>query len=75
RKAVEWAQAEGRTIEDPHLLISSAISDAEVDRLLEERAQAKRGRDFTRADGIRQELAERGILVEDSKEGTRWKRK
>jgi cysteinyl-tRNA synthetase len=47
----------------------------EIDRLIEERHAARRRRDFNAADGIRQNLAERGILLEDNPAGTRWKRK
>jgi len=36
---------------------------------------AKKRRDFARADQIRKQLAEKGILIEDSKDGARWKRK
>jgi len=34
---------------------------------------AKKGRDFARADAIRQELAAKGVILEDTKEDTRWK--
>jgi cysteinyl-tRNA synthetase len=47
----------------------------EIDRLIEERQAAKRRRDFAAADRIRTDLAERGVLLEDSPHGTRWKRK
>jgi cysteinyl-tRNA synthetase len=40
-----------------------------------ERTQAKLQRDFGRADQIRNQLAERGVVIEDSKDGVRWKRK
>jgi cysteinyl-tRNA synthetase len=40
-----------------------------------ERTTAKKQRNFARADQIRNELAEKGILIEDSREGVRWKRK
>ena len=50
------------------------ITDEEVDNLLRERAQARARRDFARSDQIRRELGERGILVEDTKDGVRWKR-
>lgn len=49
--------------------------DAEIDRLLEERQEARANRDFERADEIRDELAERGIEIMDTPDGTRWKRK
>ena len=47
----------------------------EIDRLIEERNAARRRRDFAMADRIRDELAARGVLLEDSPAGTRWKRK
>jgi len=46
----------------------------EVDRLIAEREAARRGRDFARADQIREELREKGIALEDSREGVRWRR-
>jgi len=54
---------------------SGSIPDAEVDALIAERAQAKKTRQFARADEIRQLLAENGVVLEDTKERTRWKRK
>jgi cysteinyl-tRNA synthetase len=47
----------------------------EIDRKIEERLDAKRRREFARADAIRDELAAQGILLEDHPGGTRWKRK
>jgi cysteinyl-tRNA synthetase len=47
----------------------------EIEKLIEERQAAKRRRDFPAADRIRADLAERGVLLEDSPQGTRWKRK
>jgi cysteinyl-tRNA synthetase len=46
----------------------------EVERLIAEREAARKGRDFARADQIREELRQRGIALEDSKEGLRWRR-
>jgi cysteinyl-tRNA synthetase len=51
------------------------ISDAEVERLIAERNAAKKARDFARADAIRKQLDDAGIIVEDTKDGIRWKRK
>jgi cysteinyl-tRNA synthetase len=54
----------------------SGPGDAEIDRLVAERNAAKKKRDFATADRIRKELADRGILIEDAKDGSvRWKRK
>ena len=47
----------------------------EIERLIEERKAARARRDFAAADGIRVSLAERGIILEDGPQGTRWKRK
>lgn len=52
-----------------------ALSDAEVEALVEERTAAKKKRDFGRADEIRNRLLEAGVIVEDTKDGARWKRK
>jgi cysteinyl-tRNA synthetase len=49
--------------------------DAEVETLVEERQEARRQRDFARSDEIRDLLAEKGIMLEDTKDGVRWKRR
>ncbi len=51
-----------------------AITDAEIEALIAERAGAKKTRQFARADEIRAQLAERGVILEDTREGVRWKR-
>ena len=51
-------------------------ADTEIDKLVAERNAAKKKRDFATADRIRKELADRGIIIEDAKDGSvRWKRK
>jgi cysteinyl-tRNA synthetase len=54
---------------------NDSIGAEEVETLIAERVQAKKTRNFARADEIRQQLLERGIILEDTKEGSRWKRK
>jgi len=49
--------------------------DEEIQKLIHERQEARHRRDFARADEIRKQLAERGIVLEDTKDGVRWKRK
>jgi cysteinyl-tRNA synthetase len=49
--------------------------DGEIQNLIDERQEARRRRDFGRGDEIRDELASRGIILEDTKDGVRWKRK
>jgi cysteinyl-tRNA synthetase len=48
---------------------------ADIERLIDERREARRARDFARADAIRQDLEKQGIILEDAAAGTRWKRK
>jgi cysteinyl-tRNA synthetase len=48
------------------------IDAAEVERLLEERKQARQNKDFARADAIRDELAARGVTIKDTPQGTEW---
>jgi len=72
-RSLEWARSQGKLAESD--LPAETITDAEVERLMAERAAAKKARDFARADAIRAQLSEAGILVEDTKDGIRWKRK
>ena len=51
------------------------ISDSEIEELIAERGQAKQAKNFKRSDEIRAQLLERGVVLEDTKEGVRWKRK
>jgi cysteinyl-tRNA synthetase len=49
--------------------------DTEIEKLIEERQEARRSRNFARSDEIRNLLAEKGIILEDTKDGVRWKHK
>jgi cysteinyl-tRNA synthetase len=57
--AQSWFQGEG---------------DVRIDEMIAARADAKRSRNFAEADRIRAELAEEGVLLEDSPSGTTWRR-
>jgi cysteinyl-tRNA synthetase len=76
RFALEWAEREGRLDQvAPEVKAQLSLSDGQIEALIAERNQARRVRNFARADQIRNELLEKGIILEDSKEGVRWKRK
>jgi cysteinyl-tRNA synthetase len=79
RDAIAWAQSEGRNNDiAPEVLEqfgSTALDEGAIEELITERTQAKQQRNFARADAIRNDLLEKGILLEDSKDGVRWKRK
>ena len=53
---------------------AAALDDAAIDALIAERAAAKKARQFAEADRIRSELAEQGVVLEDSASGTTWRR-
>ncbi len=50
------------------------LLDADIEALIEERKQARKAKNFARADEIRKELADKGILLEDTRQGVTWKR-
>jgi cysteinyl-tRNA synthetase len=79
RAALAWAEAEGRMADvSPEVLAkfgSNSLTDDAIDVLVTERTLAKKQRNFARADAIRNDLLEQGIVLEDSKDGVRWKRK
>jgi cysteinyl-tRNA synthetase len=55
--------------------IETEILDSEIEQLIADRNEARRSRNFSRSDEIRDLLAEKGIILEDTKDGVRWKRK
>ena len=50
------------------------ILDEEIEKLIEERQMARKTKNFARADEIRNQLSEQGIILEDTREGVKWKR-
>jgi cysteinyl-tRNA synthetase len=79
QRIADWAKAEGREKEiSPELLDalrSNALSDEQVSRKIEEMKAARAAKNFSASDAIRAELTANGILIEQTKEGVRWRRK
>ncbi len=50
------------------------ILDSDIEQLIEERQAARKAKNFARADEIRDELLAKGIVLEDTREGVKWKR-
>jgi cysteinyl-tRNA synthetase len=74
--AIAWAEAEGRAGDvAPALIAAQTIQDSEIEALVAERERARKSRNFSRSDAIRDQLAGLGVILEDSKDGVRWKRK
>jgi cysteinyl-tRNA synthetase len=76
---LDWARAEGREKEiSPELLAiagSAQLTDEQVNQKLSEMEAARKARNFKASDALRAELTAAGILVENTKEGVRWRRK
>ncbi|MGA2903506.1 MAG: cysteine--tRNA ligase [Candidatus Korobacteraceae bacterium] len=79
RATVEWAKAEGLqdkiSAETAELAKAAALADSDIEKLVAEHSQARNTRDFARSDAIRAQLADLGIILENTKDGVRWKRK
>ncbi|MBQ8730879.1 MAG: cysteine--tRNA ligase, partial [Lachnospiraceae bacterium] len=54
--------------------VEKELLDEEIEDLISQRTQARKDRDFARADEIRNELLAKGIILEDTREGVKWKR-
>ena len=48
--------------------------DDDIEELIAKRQQARKSKDFAKADGIRDQLTRMGIVLEDTREGVKWKR-
>ena len=79
KSILEWARAEGREKDISQELLdaveSSQLSDADIEAKVTEMEQARRARNFKASDSLRAELTAAGIIVENSKDGVRWRRK
>jgi cysteinyl-tRNA synthetase len=75
RGALLWAKSRGTLSAEQSAKLETELSEAEVERLVQERNAAKKARDFARADALRKQLSDANIVLEDTKDGVRWKRK
>ena len=76
---LDWARAEGREKEiSPELMEiagSAQLADEQINRKLTEMEAARKARNFKASDALRAELTAAGIIVENTKDGVRWRRK
>jgi cysteinyl-tRNA synthetase len=76
---LDWARAEGHEKEiSPELLEtagSAQLADEQVNQKLAEMEVARKSRNFKLSDALRAELTAAGIIVENTKDGVRWRRK
>jgi cysteinyl-tRNA synthetase len=79
KQVFEWAPAEGRaedvSRELREAVQSGQLSDAEIEKKVAEMEAARRSRNFTISDILRTELTGAGIVIENTKDGVRWRRK
>ena len=79
KQVFDWAQTEGRDTEVSENLRdtiqSSQLSDADIEKKIDAMKAARTARDFKASDAIRTELTAAGIIIEQTKDGIRWRRK
>jgi cysteinyl-tRNA synthetase len=79
KSIVEWAKAEGLeekiTPAAAEMAKSAALSEAQVEALVAKHSEARKAKDFKTSDAVRDELLAQGIVLENTKDGVRWKRK
>ncbi len=79
KAVLDWARAAGREKDvSPELVEfagSAQLADEQVNQKLAEMEAARKARNFKQSDAIRAELSAAGIIVENTKDGVRWRRK
>jgi cysteinyl-tRNA synthetase len=79
KQVFDWAPSEGRDQDvSPELreaMQSGQLADADIEKKIAEMEAARKGRNFTASDALRSELAAAGVVIENTKEGVRWRRK
>ena len=64
----------GRDISGKPEGAAGGLSDKDIDAMIQQREEARMSKDWQRSDAIRDELKEKGVIIEDGKEGVRWRR-
>ncbi|MGA8619105.1 MAG: cysteine--tRNA ligase [Candidatus Sulfotelmatobacter sp.] len=79
KRVIEWARTEGREKEiSPELralVESGQVSEADIEKKVAEMEAARKAREFKVSDALRADLTAAGIVIENTKEGVRWRRK
>ncbi len=79
QRVADWAKAEGRekdiTPELKDILRSAELSDEQITQKIAQMVTARQARNFAESDAIRAELIANGIVIEQTKDGVRWRRK
>lgn len=79
KQVFDWAPTEGRekdiSAELREAVQAGQLSDADIERKVQEMEAARRGRNFKVSDALRAELTTAGIVIENTKDGVRWRRK
>ena len=72
--SIDFIQTKADTNNSIVLKEKKAILDEEIEKLIEQRTEAKKNKNFQLADEIRQQLLDKGIILEDTRQGVKWKR-
>jgi cysteinyl-tRNA synthetase len=79
KQVFDWSAIEGREKDiSPELrdaVQSGQLSDADIEKKIAEMEAARRARNFSASDALRAELTQDGVVIENTKEGVRWRRK
>ena len=79
KQVFDWASTEGRekdiSSELREVVQSGQLSDADIEKKIAEMEAARHGRNFKVSDALRAELTAAGIVIENTKDGVRWRRK
>jgi cysteinyl-tRNA synthetase len=79
KQVLDWASTEGReqdiSAELRQAVQSDQLSDADIERKIAEMGAARNARNFKVSDALRAELTGAGIIIENTKDGVRWRRK